>query len=132
MFGYLMEPRSGDYYDESDGDAVGTPWQWSELLWFPVILFIMFFVVPLIPLAYLVWCVLRKPYSSMKARLQNAKRSHLVLALAGIMVVEVLVCVFLSLQIGCILVGRCGVCSHILRGGATCIHNLSLRSLRLW
>jgi hypothetical protein len=96
---YMMEPRSDDYYEESDGDSAGTPWQWSDLLLFPVILFIMFVVLPLLPLFYLIWYVFRKRCSIIRTKIMNMKRSHLALVMVGILIAEAALCMFLYLRI---------------------------------
>ncbi len=48
MYWRVMQNRSDDDYGESDSEAVQPSWQLSDALWFPVILFLMFFVLPLV------------------------------------------------------------------------------------
>ena len=37
MMSYLFESRSKPYEDEADCENTGTPWRWSDLLWYPIL-----------------------------------------------------------------------------------------------
>ena len=73
MYWYMMESRSDDDYGESDSEAVKPSWQWSDVLWFPVILFLMFFVLPLVPFLVLVVYLLSETYSSLRKAIKSTK-----------------------------------------------------------
>lgn len=84
MYWYMIESRSDNDYGESDSDAAGPSWQWSDVFWFPVVLLLALFVLPVVPLFALICDLLIEIYASMRTKITRAKRSPLGLLLIGL------------------------------------------------
>jgi hypothetical protein len=96
---YMIDPRSDDNYGLSDDAELAYSWQWPDIIWFPVFLLCVLFVLPLLPFLLLVGYALSKPFSIIWGKIRTMKRSYLGLILAVIMIAEALGCVYLIQQI---------------------------------
>jgi hypothetical protein len=75
VYWHMIESRSDDDYGKPEGEAAGSSWDWSDILLFPVVLFLVFVVLPLTPFLVLMWHLLGEVYSSMRAKIKSAKES---------------------------------------------------------
>jgi uncharacterized membrane protein YbhN (UPF0104 family) len=91
MYWRVMQNRSDDDYGESDSEAVEPSWQWSDLLWFPVMLFLMLVVLPLIPFLALTLHLLSETYSWLRRAIRNTKSPKLFLVFGAILMAVALV-----------------------------------------
>ena len=101
---YNLEPRSRDWYDSDDDDGSGadTATGCSDTLLFPLYLLggiLLMYLVPVLLVLCLIGYGIHTIYTRAKTFVKTAKRTHLALIMAAILVVEALVCVFLYLQI---------------------------------
>ena len=88
--------------DETDGSGADTAMGCSDTLLFPLYLLggiLLMYLAPVLLVLCLLGFGIHTIYTRAKAFVKNAKRSHLALIMAAILVVEALVCVFLYLQI---------------------------------
>ena len=93
MFWYMMEPRSKDYYDESDSDVVEPSFKWSDILLFPVKLVIVFVfgvIFSMLPILGGIGMLLTAIYSSIKTKVKSAKSPRLFFVCMGILLAVVL------------------------------------------
>jgi hypothetical protein len=80
----LFEPRSNNYYYEEDGDGVESLWQWSNILWLPVLIVITIFIEIASPVS-IVCYFFYQIYQAIKTEIKSTKPLHLFIASMGIL-----------------------------------------------
>ena len=95
MYWCMLESRSDDDYGQPDNDEAASSWDWSDIYLFPVVLFLMFAVLPLTPFVALL-CYM---FSQLSSHIRNAAKNG---KLPGLLVIFVAVLLF-----GCLALASC-------------------------
>jgi len=97
MCTYLFEPRSNNYYNEENVDGVESHWQWSDILWLPVIIVILIFI-GIAPFIFMVCYFFYQIYLAIKTKIKSTKPLHLFLVSMGILLTLLIFLVFYNRQ----------------------------------
>lgn len=73
MYWYMLDSRSDDDYGQPDSAETGPPGGWSDILLFPVFLFLMFVVLPLTPFLILLGYLSGEIFSYVRRTFNGAK-----------------------------------------------------------
>ena len=85
MYWLMLDSRSDDDYGQPDSETVKPSWVWSDIFSCPVILFLVLFVLPLIPIFAMIVYLLCEIYSSIRTTIKNAKSPKLFVVFIGIL-----------------------------------------------